>query len=122
LGYNPKLAEQLFAAADFCIIPSYFEPCGLTQLISFYFATIPIVRKTGGLNDTVFDEESKTGFPNGYTFQDPDLKALNGAVDRALNEFGTNKYLMRQKNGVKTDISWKNSALKYVVIYKEILR
>jgi starch synthase len=119
LGYNPKLAEQLFAAADFCVIPSYFEPCGLTQLISFYFATVPVVRKTGGLNDTVFDNDSASP-PNGYTFQDPDIEALKWALGRALSEFGTDKFVMRQKNGVKTDISWRESTLKYLQIYHDI--
>lgn len=122
LGYNPKLAEQLFAAADFCIIPSHFEPCGLTQLYSFYFATIPIVRKTGGLNDTVFDLNDATAHHpvNGYTFLDADIEGINWVVGRALQEFNGPPYKERQKNASKVDISWKNSAKAYLTVYQKI--
>ncbi|MFZ4773090.1 MAG: glycogen/starch synthase [Chlamydiia bacterium] len=123
LEYNPKLAEQLFAAADFCVIPSYFEPCGLTQLYSFYFATVPIVRKTGGLSDTVFDEsDANPERPlNGYVFVEPEISALNWATRRALSEFGTEKFVQRQKNGVKIDISWTHATLAYLKIYISLL-
>ncbi|NBU62313.1 MAG: glycogen synthase [Chlamydiae bacterium] len=122
LGYNPKLAEQLFAAADFTIIPSHFEPCGLTQLYSLYFATIPIVRKTGGLSDTVFDlNDAKPSNPvNGYTFLDADIEGVTWIVGRALQEFGTQSYKERQKNACKVDISWKNSAKAYLEVYEKI--
>jgi starch synthase len=121
-GFNPKLAEQLFAAADFCIVPSYFEPCGLTQLYSLYFATIPIVRKTGGLNDTVFDlaDATPTNPINGYTFLDADIEGVNWIVGRALAEFLTPSYKERQKNACKVDISWTNSTKAYLEVYKKI--
>ena len=124
LGFQPKLAEQLFAAADFSIIPSIFEPCGLTQLYSLYFATIPIVRRTGGLNDTVFDlgESSPEKPLNGYTFLEPEVSALRWALGRALKEYQTDTHRERQKNAVLVDISWKNSALRYLEIYKKMAR
>jgi len=124
LGFHPKLAEQLFVAADFSIIPSIFEPCGLTQLYSLYFATIPIVRRTGGLNDTVFDlgESSPEKPLNGYTFLEPEVLALRWALGRALKEHQTETYRERQKNAVLVDISWKNSTLRYLEIYKKMAR
>ncbi len=117
LEYNPKLAEQSFAAADFCVIPSYFEPCGLTQLYSFYFATLPIVHKTGGLADTVFDEDDPRPM-NGYTFNEPEVTRLNHALERALNEFHSSKFLTRQKNSAAFDISWKHAVHDYLKVYR----
>jgi starch synthase len=122
LSYNPQIAEKLFAAADFCVIPSFFEPCGLTQLLSFYFGTIPIVHRTGGLQDTVFDEHDtdKIDLVNGYTFKNPDIPGLQWALSRAFDEFNTPKIALRQKNCVHVDISWKNPTKRYIELYQNM--
>ena len=83
LAYDEELSHLLFAAADLLLIPSLFEPCGLTQLIAMRYGTVPLARKTGGLADTVFEEH------NGFLFGPPTVEALHGALDRALDVWYT---------------------------------
>lgn len=122
---NEGLAHLLFAAADMIVIPSLFEPCGLTQMIALRYGTIPIVRLTGGLADTVFDID--TSFVskekrNGYTFDFPDMKGIHWALDRALSCWYENKkgwhQLMQQ--AMEYDYSWSHEAPEYISIYNEL--
>ncbi|MFA6118584.1 MAG: glycogen/starch synthase [Parachlamydiales bacterium] len=121
--FNEKLSHIIFSAADFIVIPSLFEPCGLTQMIGFRYGTIPIVRKTGGLADTVFDLNDST-IPeekrNGFSFDEFSAKEFVSAINRALKfkeEHNSEFNLLVQKN-MKLDFSWGKTAKQYLEIYK----
>lgn len=120
---NESLAHLIYASADLLLIPSLFEPCGLTQLIAMRYGTIPLVRKTGGLADTVFDIDTAT-VPvtqrNGFTFDFPDTAGINWALDRALECFAHDKKKWHSliENGSKLDFSWKQSVQDYLKVYR----
>lgn len=125
--FNEQLSHQIFAGSDFIIIPSLFEPCGLTQMIAFKYGCVPIVRKTGGLADTVFDLDDKT-LPkkkrNGFTFKEFSFNGIDSALDRAIDFWYENNkdfQLIISKN-IKYDFSWKRSAKKYINEYKKLLK
>jgi starch synthase len=122
---DEAFAHLLFAAADMIIVPSLFEPCGLTQMIALRYGTVPIVRATGGLSDTVFDIDTSDrprNKRNGYTFNFPDAEGVNWALDRALKCFEEDKQkwhtLMQQ--GMNYDFSWAHETPAYISIYKKI--
>jgi starch synthase len=106
------------------LMPSHYEPCGLNQMYSLRYGTIPIVRKTGGLADTVFDWHEHQGYGsddgNGFSFYDAEGYAMQDAVERAVNMFNSDKYTWRaiQLNGMKADLSWDASAQKYLKLYE----
>ncbi len=116
--YNEPLAHQIYAALDFILVPSHFEPCGLTQLIAMRYGTIPIVRKTGGLQDTVFDiENNKKG--NGIVFEKATQEETTRAIERAFLLFQTQREKRREliQRGMRIDFSWKKPAQEYLKIY-----
>jgi len=119
MGFNESLAQKIYAASDFFLMPSFFEPCGLGQITAMRYGTLPIVRKTGGLADTVqhFDKAIMTG--NGFSFDDYLASGLAWAVNEAL-EIYQDKAAMSAavKNAMSGDYSWRNSAAKYVELYK----
>ncbi len=117
LNYNEALAHLIFGGADMFVIPSLFEPCGLTQMIALHYGTVPIARKTGGLADTVFDEK------NGFTFDFPDTQGVDWALSRAFDCYHNNpqKWLELMQHGMATDFSWKKPAAEYVEIYKQLI-
>lgn len=122
LDQDESLAHLLFAATDLFIIPSLFEPCGLTQLIALRYSTIPIARMTGGLKDTVFDiDTSSRPFEerNGFTFEFPDTQGVDWALDRALYCYRNDpqKWEILLRNATKKDLSWEQSALEYIKLY-----
>lgn len=124
LKYDESLSHSIYAASDMFLIPSMFEPCGLTQMIAMRYGSIPIARKTGGLNDSVFDVDDDTiplQFRNGYTFLNPDEQGLNGALERAFNHYKTNKESWQKlvKKDMNIDFSWESSALQYEEIYEK---
>jgi len=126
LDKDEALAHLIFAAADMFIIPSLFEPCGLTQLISLRYGTIPIVHKTGGLADTIFDVDTATQPPqerNGFTFDFADAPGVDWGLDRAIDCFqnDTKKWRALLLNGMRQDYSWKSPAENYVTIYEGLL-
>jgi len=122
IGYNNELAHQIEAGADMFLMPSHYEPCGLNQIYSLKYGTVPIVRKTGGLADTVQDWDEMKSFGletgNGFSFENYDGFGLTNAVDRALKYF-ENKKTWNQiiKNGMSKNFSWQNSAKKYIELY-----
>ncbi len=125
LDNDEMLAHLIYAGADMFIIPSIFEPCGLTQMLSLRYGTIPIARRTGGLADTVFDidtSEKPQHERNGFTFDFPDAEGVNWALDRAINFF--NNHPKKWQNlihlGMKQDFSWVSSAKQYLNLYKEL--
>ncbi len=127
IGYNNDLSHLIEAGSDMFLMPSHYEPCGLNQIYSLKYGTVPIVRKTGGLADTVkdWDEMSALGKDtgNGYSFVDYNGYALTNAVERAIRDFHNKPVWKKiQKNGMSEDFSWKRSAEKYINLYKKAIR
>lgn len=124
IGYDERLAHQIEAGADIFLMPSRFEPCGLNQMYSQRYGTIPIVRKTGGLADTVVDalpESIANGTASGISFNDASAAALIEAIKRSLVLFHNPKIWRQiQRNAMAKDFSWKNSAAQYMALYDEI--
>lgn len=114
--YDEALAHEIYGALDFLLIPSHFEPCGLTQLIGMRYGVIPIARATGGLKDTIFDGE------NGLLFLEPTPKALNETLARAFDLFHNkaSTFASLMMSGMKTDCSWKNPAQQYLRLYEKL--
>jgi len=121
LGFDSALAQLIYAGSDFFLMPSRYEPCGLGQLISFKYGTIPVVRKTGGLADTVEDLDAENG--NGFVFEEYSAPAFLEAARRAIDVYRNNKklYLLTQKRIMAYDYSWKASAKKYISLYMKAL-
>ncbi|KAI5385705.1 probable starch synthase 4, chloroplastic/amyloplastic [Lathyrus oleraceus] len=122
LKYDESLSHTIYAASDMFIIPSIFEPCGLTQMISMRYGAVPIARKTGGLNDSVFDVDDDTipsQFRNGFTFLNADEKGINGALVRAINLFRNDPKSWKQlvQKDMNIDFSWDSSAAQYEELY-----
>ncbi len=120
--FNEKLAHQIYAGCDFFLMPSTFEPCGLSQLIALRYGTIPIVFKTGGLVDTIqpFDESTLEG--HGFVFETYQPKAFVQKVQHALNIYGGKKKFGKLvKNAFKVDFSWEKSAKKYQSVYAKLI-
>ena len=121
LEYNEKLAHEMYAGADFILMPSRVEPCGLNQMYAMRYGTIPIVRSVGGLKDTVKDISEENGY--GIRFDDFNLQAAGHAIYRAIELFDDQKKLDAVvKQIVKLDYSWSSSAEKYVSMYKELIK
>ena len=122
LGFDPELSHLIEAGSDLFIMPSKYEPCGLNQMYSMRYGTIPVVRATGGLDDTV-EDHSGNGKGTGFKFEKFDSKELLKALQRALKVYQQPeewKKLMR--NGMAKDFSWEHSARQYVNLYKELLK
>lgn len=123
-GYAAEsLAHQIEAGADIFLMPSLYEPCGLNQMYSMRYGTVPVVRATGGLEDTVqhFDRRTRTG--TGFKFYDYVPYGLLGAIQEALYYYQNEPELWRavQTNGMRVDNSWRAAAQKYVALYRTIL-
>lgn len=120
LDYNEPLAHQIYAGSDFMIMPSRVEPCGLNQMYSMRYGTVPIVRNIGGLKDTVVD----IGEPEGYgiTFYDFSLDAASNAVQRAINLYHNGRKMAGiRKRIMHLDFSWNASAKEYIKMYNELI-
>jgi starch synthase len=103
-------------------MPSRYEPCGLNQMYSLVYGTVPLVRETGGLADTVIKYNEKNGDGNGFVFKAYESSALLKELIRAMKIFQDKKTWTKiQKNGMKCDFSWNSSARKYIELYKTIL-
>ncbi len=123
IGFSNELAHLIEAGSDMFLMPSRYEPCGLNQIYSLKYGTVPIVRATGGLDDTVdaYDTETKSG--TGFKFYDYDYSSLTDAIRFALEVYRDRlAWIQLMKNGMKQDFSWKASAKKYMALYKEVLR
>lgn len=125
LGYSEELAHLIYAGSDMMIAPSLFEPCGLTHLIAMKYGTIPIVRETGGLKDTVFDgdySDKPYHERNGYVFRDANNEGLESAMHRAVGMWYTYPQYFRELmvNGMKYDFSWNHPGRHYMNIYEYI--
>lgn len=125
IGYDEGLAHRIEAAADIFLMPSRFEPCGLNQMYSLRYGTLPVVCKTGGLADTVIDWNPKAPHPraNGFVFDQPDAGAFQDTVARALAVYNRHPEIWQnlQHNGMRTDFSWAPSARQYLELYRQLL-
>lgn len=122
LKYDGVLARKIYAGSDMFLMPSRYEPCGLGQLISLRYGTIPIVRKTGGLADTIFDYSSDSLNGNGFTFSEYDSGKLLDAIKRALSVYKDKKAWGKLvKRGMEYDFSWDQSAKKYLELYEKTI-
>lgn len=116
--FDAPPAHQIYAGSDLFLMPSRFEPCGLAQMISMRYGTVPVVRATGGLADTVrhFSQATKTG--NGFVFESTHAQALVESVSEAVLCFKSEQWSVLQQNAFATDFSWRQSALTYEQLYR----
>ena len=124
LMYSAELASQLYAGADLLLMPSISEPCGLSQMIAMRYGTVPIVRLTGGLKDSVPSYNPTTGTGLGFTFGSITPGDLLGAIDRGLETYETDRpnWAALMKRGMTTDFSWDQSAAAYEKVYQKVMR
>jgi len=117
-GYDETLAHRIEAGCDFFLMPSRFEPCGLNQMYSLRYGTIPIVRATGGLDDSVIDFTESAKTATGVKFYEYSARALAKAIRKALAIYANAAVLRRcRQNGMKADFSWRNTVKQYLKIY-----
>lgn len=119
--YNPILAQRIYAGCDMFLMPSLFEPCGLGQLYSMRYGTVPIVRETGGLKDTVIPYNEFTGEGTGFTFANYNAHEMKDAVIRAMRVYkDENRWKAVMKRCMQQDFSWDNSAREYLNLYNQV--
>jgi starch synthase len=125
LGYDEKLAHLIQAGADFLVVPSRFEPCGLTQLCALRYGAPPIVARVGGLADTVIDANEAAiaaGVATGVQFYPPSVESLTYALNRALDIVRDPAVSRRLRlNGMRSDVSWRGPAKKYAALYRDLV-
>ena len=122
IAFIPDLARKIYAGCDMFLMPSLFEPCGLSQMIAMRYGAVPIVRETGGLKDTVEPYNDQTGGGNGFTFDRYDAGLLLDAINRAKTAYFTNRYHWDEvvQRDMDKDVSWENSAKQYKGLYLEL--
>jgi starch synthase len=123
IGFDESLAHLVEAGADIFLMPSRFEPCGLNQLYSLRYGTVPVVRATGGLDDTVVNYNERSGRGTGFKFAEYTAPALVRTMKRALKVFADRKkWRALQLAGMRQDFSWDVSAREYVKVYRSVRR
>ncbi len=126
IGFNEELAHLIYAGADMIVVPSNYEPCGLTQMIGLKYGTVPIVRGVGGLVNSVFDRDHDTRMQpherNGYVFYQTDQHALESAMDRAIGLWYhyPEEFHKLVKQGMECDYSWNHPGAQYISVYDHI--
>lgn len=126
LHHHEELAHLIYASSDMFIVPSLFEPCGLTQMIALKYGAIPLVRKTGGLADTIFDvdySKKPSEEPNGYVFENPDIQGIESALIRAFDCWfhHPDKWRKLMIHGMKIDFSWNKPSNEYLKVYQTLI-
>jgi starch synthase len=125
IGYDEGLSHLMQGGCDAIVIPSRFEPCGLTQLYGLRYGCVPIVARTGGLADTVIDANEaalSAGVATGFQFEAENGDALLNAVKRAVSVFADRAaWASIQRQGMKADVSWDRSAAKYAELYRSLV-
>ena len=123
IGYNDELAHKIYGGCDFFLMPSLFEPCGISQIIAQRYGAVPIVRETGGLVDTVEGfKDNNLATANGLSFHDYSVEGLRGTIEYANRIYNDDEKMKAiVKNGMKLDRSWKASAIQYMDIYRKAL-
>jgi len=122
-GFDESLAHRIYAGSDSIVVPSLYEPCGLTQMYALRYGSVPVVRATGGLNDTVQDPKERRFPGTGFKFKDFDPDALVAAIERANTVYKDADYwqaMMRE--GMGQDFSWRKSARQYLEIFERAMR
>jgi starch synthase len=121
IGFDEALAHRFQAGADMLLMPSRYEPCGLNQIYALHYGTVPVVRATGGLDDTVEDFNPALGGGNGFKFSAYTPTALLAAIDRARGWYGRRQaWQTLMRAGMGADFSWKRSAVEYVELYRSL--
>ncbi|MGN0447724.1 MAG: glycogen synthase GlgA [Acutalibacteraceae bacterium] len=121
IGFVPSLARKIYAGSDLFLMPSKSEPCGLSQMVALRYGTVPIVRETGGLRDSISD--SGDGKGNGFTFKTYNAHDMLGAIHRGLGAYANKEYWdTLVKRAMECDCSWGKSANEYIRMYKELLK
>src|SRR5258706_16453468 len=120
IAYDNPMAHKIEAGADMFLMPSRYEPCGLNQIYSLKYGTVPVVRATGGLDDTIEAFDPETGSGTGFKFEAYDGMAMLGAIHEALAVFQNEPETWRriQTNGMAKDFSWQTSAIEYAQLYE----
>ena len=125
LGFSETMARQIEAACDIFVMPSEYEPCGLNQLYSLRYGSVPVVRKTGGLADSIVDAQANEPAepPNGFVFDQFSVGELETALARAISCYlnSPQTWATLVKNGMQRDASWKSSANRYVDLYRQMI-
>ena len=122
MGFDEALAHQIEAGADIFLMPSLYEPCGLNQMFSLKYGTIPVVRAVGGLKDTVVDYDPARGTGTGFVFQPYEPPALAAAIERALQAFVDKRaWSAMMQRAMRMDFSWNRSAQAYHELYSQVL-
>ncbi len=122
IGFDPVLARKIYAGSDMFLMPSRYEPCGLGQMIALRYGSIPIVRKTGGLADTIIDYDSDPENGYGFMFERYEPSELVDAIKRALKAYSNReKWLEIVRRGMSLDFSWDASAKKYIELYRKLI-
>lgn len=120
--FDEEWARRIMAGADMLLIPSRYEPCGLTQLYAMKYGTIPVVRATGGLNDTVSEVNERTGEGTGFTFKHANPTDCFSAIKKAVDVYRTPLIWRRiQSNDMSMDFSWGKAAQNYLSLYQELM-
>ena len=123
IGFDEPLAHRIMAGADIFLIPSRYEPCGLTQMYALKYGTVPVVRATGGLEDTIVPFDPETGEGNGFKFAAYESKAFLTAIKQGIELFQDAKAWKKlMANGMQADFSWDRSAKRYVEIYRKLMK
>ena len=120
LEFNNSLAHRLYASGDIILMPSLYEPCGLSQMIAMRYGCVPVAREVGGLKDSIISDpaESKTG----YLFKQPDGLTFANCLKKALTDFKSiKKWKSIQERAMSVDFSWKKSAKQYLDLYCSML-
>ncbi|MET0983410.1 MAG: glycogen synthase GlgA [Telluria sp.] len=124
IGYDEQLSHRLIAASDVILVPSRFEPCGLTQLYGLKYGTLPLVRRVGGLADTVVDcslENMADGLATGFVFDSFDAAGINAALRRAFALYNRKtEWKLVQKRGMQQQFGWDAAAAQYIALYQQI--
>lgn len=121
LGFIPSLSRKIYAGSDIFLMPSKSEPCGLSQMISLRYGTVPIVRETGGLKDSITD--SGDGEGNGFTFQSYNAHDMLYAIERALAAYEDKEdWDILVNRALAQDFSWGRSANEYIKLYNAVLK
>ena len=120
-GYDDELAHWIEAASDLFLMPSRYEPCGLNQMYSLRYGTVPVVRRTGGLADSVEHYDVASGRGTGVVFNDFDAPALEWALNTALDLYDLPAHWARLiRNGMQCDFSWQNQGAQYLELYARL--
>jgi starch synthase len=123
IGFDEALAHRIMAGADIFLVPSQYEPCGLTQMYALKYGTVPVVRATGGLDDTIVSFDPQTGTGNGFKFEPYEADAFLEAIEQAVHLFSNSEtWKTIMANGMKEDFSWGRSAQNYLELYRSVLK